>query len=199
MDSVVTKLAVAIEPDPVPVVMNEVVLKRATWNRTLPTIVINVLRNFGILPFTNRCSSAKVNTASGMYGSDPSAMNKLYRLAIRWCTSTLRSNLYANFIFTSSGNLHFPFPRVLAAWLFYINVLTRFCGNDGCRSMPVIGSGTSDDIHFVILYKCFPGSDRLGTIAHFALDFIRSPLGSSFIHITNIFNDTVTMFGKRIR
>jgi hypothetical protein len=74
--------------------------------------------------------------------------------------SLLSTVLHDSAVLPSGINALSPFEKVVAQWLFHINIFFSLAGPDGEQRMPVIGSGNGNRIEVFVLERLanVPGS-----------------------------------------
>jgi hypothetical protein len=93
----------------------------------------------------------------------------------------LRAHLHQLAVFLLRLNQQCTFGGVVAAWLLYVNMLTRLQTGDGHRSMPVVGAGNADGIHVFLLQDLAEVLLLCGRVTHRLLG-----LGGELIHCLGV-------------
>ena len=89
-------------------------------------------------------------------------------------------------IFLLRLHQHLAFGRIVAAWLFQIDVLARLQAGNGHRRMPVVGSGDGDGIYILLLENFAEIFFRRRRLAHLLLHAVCELLEDIAVHIADM-------------
>ena len=158
MNALVTHLAVAEIPEPVPVVVDQVFVVGLKWSRTEPDIEIKFLRR----SFYRLEANAPSRLATIALGNKQLAVfaaldgGNLMRPAITG--AALRAMLNNSLVLASGLDTLAPLENIMAARLLNIDVLVRLASPNSNQRVRVIGRGDSNNIN-VLVFQQFANID----------------------------------------
>ena len=154
MDSLVAEIAVAVIPEPMPVVVKALSLNRGHRRRAAPQIVINVgwrlLRGIDL-------ADARAGFVTQAAGEDDSAevtgANPLDGLLDREAGAALGAGLNDSLVFARGFDQLVAFPDFMADGLFHIDIFARLHGPEGGQGVPVVRRGNGNSVDVVLLQQ----------------------------------------------
>src|SRR3989475_238513 len=136
--AVVQDLARSPAPEPMPIVVNDVVVVRGTGRRALPQLVVQVRRNGHRLPAADRASRVGVPGAREIGLPDGASLDRLHDVDRAWRGALLRSHLYDAAMLALRFDEQFAFARVVPARLLHVDVLPRLHRKHGAWRLPAL-------------------------------------------------------------
>src|SRR6185295_18333532 len=125
-------------PEPMPVIMNEIIFIRSPRRRALPEIVIDCGRNRHFYTLSYGFSVVNIPGLAQVGFTDPASADFFHRFDQGWERPSLIAHLN-EFAVTAHGlNQHFAFCRIMSARLFYIYIFTVGYPKYSRRRVPVI-------------------------------------------------------------
>src|SRR5207244_9220003 len=121
--AVVPRLARAPVPEPMPVVVDDIVAVEAPGRRALPEVVVEPARDRRFLAPAYRAAVIRIPGAPIIHAPDCSASRGLNRLDHTRPGTALAPHLDNAPLFRARLDEHLPLARVLAAWLLHVDVL----------------------------------------------------------------------------
>ena len=98
----------------------------------------------------------------------------------------LRAHLHQLSILLLRLHQHRALGRIVAAWLFHIDVLARLQPGNRHRRMPVVGSGNRDGVHILLLENRAKVFFRRRRLAHLLLHAVGELLEYVAVHIADM-------------
>ena len=154
MHALIADVTIAEIPEPVPVVMDEVPMKRLLRRRAKPEIEIQVGRR----RLDRFESDAPARFAAVAFRDEqPAVLAALNQRRQRRTAAgaALRAMLNHALVVARSLDTLPPFEHVMAAGLLDVHVLPRLAGPDGNQGMPVVRRRDGNRIHVLALEQ-FP-------------------------------------------
>src|SRR2546423_173623 len=136
MDAVVAELAVAKVPEPVPIVVDQILMIGLHGGGAHPQIPVEPGRGFHWLLEPDRIAIAGKEKVGLVHVADLAIVDKLDGLAEAAPPAALRAAGRDPFILTGRLDQLRTFPYVVADRLFDVGVFTGLHGPDGGQSMP---------------------------------------------------------------
>lgn len=146
VDRVVSGLAGSPVPEPVPIVVKNVILVRTARGWTLPKFVIEPLGDGDFLADTDRWTGIGIPAAGVKNFADRAALHPLDRFPNPRPGTALIADLDDTVVFFGGFDQKFAFARTVAARLFNVNVFAGFQGKNRHRCVPMVGRGDHDGI-----------------------------------------------------
>ncbi len=148
---VIAELAVAPVPEPVPVVVDDVVAVGAFRRGALPEIVIEPLRHGRFFPAADRWAETGVIAAGGQHAADHAGFHGLDGGDDVRHAAALVAHLDAPPVMAGGPDDHLGLPRVVAGRLLDVDVFAGGAGHDGGGCVPVVWRGDGEDIQLPVL------------------------------------------------
>src|SRR5438876_5536637 len=141
MHAVVAQLAGAPMPEPVPVIVKDVVAEGSLRRRALPQGIVEPIRDRDCFAMPDRTAMVRVPGPREKYFPDLPAVYRANRLDHPRPTPPLVAHLNDAFVFARCCNQQFAFMQIMTARLFHIDMLARRASQDGGGRVPMIGGG----------------------------------------------------------
>src|SRR5262245_22347826 len=199
VDPVVAQLAVAPVPEPVPVVVEVVVLERPVRGRALPQLVVEALRRVGLFAPADRRAVVEVPRLGQVRPAEDAVAQLLSRLDVVAVAAALVAHLDVALVLAGGGDEQLPLARVVAAGLLDVHVLAGLAGEDGHDRVPVVARGDGDPVNFLVVQDAAEIADRLGVGGH-SLDLADRGgrlLGPRFVHVADVGDGDIGDAGER--
>src|SRR5260370_41078870 len=100
--------------------------------------------------------------------------------------TTLFRSLHKLSILLLRLHQHLSLSRIVAAWLFHIDVLARLQPGDGHRCMPMVGSGNRDGVHILVFKNPAKVFLRRRGLARLALHTVSELSENIAVHIADM-------------
>ena len=151
VDPVISEFAIAVMPDPVPVVMQSIGRKGLSRRRALPEFVIHMWGNWSRSALADSAAGGGVPASTVVDISDRFVFQQLNSFAGGGTAAALITHLHAPLLCSGCLDQQFAFVRIVAAGFFNVGVLTGIAGHDAGRGMPVIRRCANQCVHFRII------------------------------------------------
>ena len=161
MDSLVSQIAVAGIPDPVPVVMEAILGERLHRSGTGPKVVVNARGHRFRVRMADRCSPFVTESARHVDIADRAALHLVHRFTNRSAGPALASVFANDFVLVDGLDKLPAFPPVVRAGLLDVNIFSGLRCPDAHQGMPVIGCGNRDGIDVLVVQQLPELDDRL--------------------------------------
>src|SRR5213080_2681377 len=165
--AVVADLARPPAPEPVPIVMNDVVAIGGVGRRALPQLVVQVSGDGHRFPAADRRPGVGIPDASEIGLSDGALLDRLHDLDRAGRGALLRPHLHHTLVFALRLDEQLAFARVVPARLLHVDVFPRLHGEQRGRRMPVVGRRDDERVHVLVPERLAEVTQPLGS---FALD-----------------------------
>ena len=188
MDTVVAQLTVAVVPEPMPVVWNQVRTIRSARDRSLPGVVVEARWGLRDRAPADAATLVVVPTPGGKNIADHAVLNPLDRIPHGRTTSPLGAHLDDPAVFFGGRNHPDTFLGRLAARLFHVDMLAGLTCLDRGSRMPVVGCRADKSIDLPIVENPPVVSREVGL----DVDFFQAsggPFAAVSIHIAQVFDD----------
>ena len=197
--AVVQRLACAPTPEPMPVVMDEIVLESSTRSRSLPKLPVKPFRDGRFLADTDRSAVVRVPGFAEIDIPDRSGFDFIDCLHYVRPRAALVAHLDHPAVFLRRLDQHLAFRRRMAARFFQVNVLAGFHRQQSGGCMPMVRHGDHDGIHILML-ECpaqvfVAGRLFTGDLIHCSDTFGQG----SRIDIADTGDAAIRLFGKVLR
>ena len=174
VDSVVDDVAARIGPEPVPGVVEVVLVERPHGRRPEPHVIVHTLGRFlvGLLP--DGAALLAVEHA------DVVDVAEVFRVGVLECLETilgaaiLRAHLYHALVLARGLDHLAAFPDAVGGRLLDKDVLPRLAGHDRAQRVPMVGRAHDDAVHLRVIED---RSEVLQTLRRFpsnGLDLLRA-------------------------
>ncbi len=159
--AVVVDLAGPPAPEPVPVVVDVVVVIRRARRGTLPELVVEIGRHGDRLSLADPGARVGVPGTGEVGRSDDAVPDHLQRFDRSRRRTLLRPELHLAIVLLLRLDDELTLTRVVPGRLLAVDVFPRFQREDGHRDVPVVGRRDRDDIDVLVLECPTKVSDRL--------------------------------------
>src|SRR5581483_4802715 len=186
-------------PEPMPVVMQEVVPEGAPWSWALPQVVVDSLGHRGCLPPANGGAVARVPRLGEIRAAQKTAANLSDRLLHPGPAPTLVAHLHQAAVLAGRGDHPFSFTRIMAARFLDVNMFAGGTGQNRRGRMPVVARGDHQRIDCLIIKNATEVSNGSGELASHLANGLRSLREAPLIYIANVGNRHVWLLCERLR
>ena len=174
--AVVPRLARAPVPEPMPVVVDDIVAVEAPGRRALPEVVVEPARDRRFLAAAYRAAVTRIPGAPIIHAPDCSASRGLNRLDHTRPGTALAPHLDDAAVLRARLDQHLPLARVVAAWLLDVDVLAGRGREQTGGRVPVVGSRNHERVELLLGDNTPHVAGARGSLAA-RLGDGRSPLG----------------------
>src|ERR1700744_4748845 len=153
VNALVSYVAVAVVPGPVPVVVEAIFCEGHLGRGSGPQVVVDALRNGLPRLLPNRVAPLIAKASSHLSFADHSVSPFLDRLADCGCGAALRSVLDDAVVALGRFDQLLALPQVVRAGFFYVDVFARLARPDCHQRVPMVRSGNGDGIDRFVFEK----------------------------------------------
>src|SRR5438445_1770921 len=163
--AVVADLARAPAPEPVPVVMDDVVAVRRVRRRALPQLVVQVGGDGRHLPAADRGAGVGIPGAREIGLPDGALLDRLHDVDRARRGALLRPHLYHALALALRRDEQLAFARVVPARLLHVDVLPGLHREQRSRRVPVVGRCDHERVHVLVLERLTKVAQAFGSLA----------------------------------
>src|SRR2546426_2801583 len=163
--AVVADLARSPAPEPMPIVVNDVVAVRGVGRRALPQLVVQVRRDRHRLPAADRAPSVGIPGAREVGLPDGPFGDRLYDLNRAWRGALLRPHLHYAPVLALCLDQQLAFARVVPTWLLHVDVLPRLQREQRGGGVPMVGRRDHERVHVLVLECLAEVAEPFGSVA----------------------------------
>ena len=180
-----------------PVVVNEIVLVRAGWNRALPEVVVEMFGNGSRFAFADGTALIVVPATGIAELADDAFLKFGNALAKSRSAAALVSHLHFTTRAFGSFNHDFDFARIVAAGFFDIDMLPGIATQNGGGCVPEIGRRNGENVDLLVFENASKISDCFGSLAVLSFGGVFRSRGEAFfVDVTNVGNFHAIEFGE---
>ncbi len=198
VDAVVAQLSVAPVPVPVPVVVDQVVLVGNAGGRSLPELVVQVSGDGCRFAAAQRAPAAVVPGANHVDAADGPFPQLLNGLACPRRASPLGAHLDRPVVLAGGGDHELALAGGVAARFLHVCVLSGGAGQDGGRSVPVVGPGVEESVHLGIVQNPPEVSDFLRRPSGLLLDRVGHLVQTARIDVADVLDVDVGLLSEAL-
>ena len=147
----VAQIGRSVLPEPVPAVVEVVLVERPVRCRSKPQVVVHARRHWTIGHDADRIAEASDDGLPHVDGAEPAVTHELHGLGEQRAAAPLRSNLDDPVVAPRRLDHAATFDDVVADGLFDVDVLAGLAGPDGHERVPVIGRGDRHGIDVAVV------------------------------------------------
>src|SRR5205823_6484922 len=163
--AVVADLAGAPAPEPMPVVMDDIVVVRSVGRRALPQLVVQVGRDGRHFPAADRGASVGIPRACEVGLPDRTLPDRLDDLDRARRGALLSPHLHHALVLLLRLDQQLAFARVVPTRLFHVDMLAGLHGEQRRRRVPMVGRGDHERVHVFVLERLAEVAQAFGSFA----------------------------------
>src|SRR5437660_4515015 len=167
---VVAELARPPAVEPVPVVVDDVVVVRRVGRRALPQLVVEVGGDGRHLPATDRGAGVGIPRACEVGLPDRAFLDRLDDLHRAGRGALLSPHLHHALVLLLRLDQQLAFARVVPTRLLHVDMLAGLHGEQRRRRVPMVGRGDHERVHVFVLERLAEVAQALGRFALRARD-----------------------------
>ncbi len=183
MDAVVAELAVAEIPEPVPVIVDQILMVRLQGGGTQPQVPVEPGRRLHGLLEPDGIAAAGEEEIGLVDVADLAAMDELDRLAEAAPPAALRAAGGDPLVLSRRLDELRALPNIVRDGLFDVDIFARLHGPDGGERVPVISGGDGDRVDLLVLEDAAHIGIDFGTLAGLLKDRRGRGFGAASVRV----------------
>ena len=151
VDALIAKVAIAVIPHPVPVVMQAFAGEGFLGGWAEPEIVIHLARHIlGIRDITDAAAALVAKTTGDLDLTEVTSLHPLHGILNALGAASLCAGLDNLLVLPGGVHQLAAFPHVVAHGLLHVNILAGLDSPDGGEAVPVVRGGHSHHVEFLL-------------------------------------------------